>query len=83
MEHFAPIIRRWPTVVTFANEVGCPEKNAREWLRIDSIPAPWFAAVVRASVSRGFIDISADHLASLAERRRLTKSAPAQTGAAA
>lgn len=72
---FEPLMARWGTVTAFAAEVGCPEKNAREWKRIDSIPAPWFAAVVRAAIGRGFADITADHLATLAEARRLSMGA--------
>jgi hypothetical protein len=86
LDFFNPIIRRWPTLVAFATEVGCPEKTAREWLRNDSIPSTWVAAVVRAASSRGWTDISADLLAILAEQRRLNRPAKprtAQVGAAA
>lgn len=73
--YFAPLIRRWPTVVAFAEEVGCPERSAREWLRIDSIPAPWFSAVARAAAKRRavkpFGEITVELLADCAERRRL------------
>lgn len=72
--YFAPIIRHWPTVVAFADEVGCPERSAREWLRIDSIPASWFVAVSRAAAMRPepqFQEITIEHLARLAELRRL------------
>jgi hypothetical protein len=70
---FEPVIRLWPTVVAFADEVGCPERSAREWVRIDSIPAPWFNAVSRAAAKRDPADfgrITVPHLADLAERRR-------------
>ncbi len=79
---FEPLIRRWPTVTQFAVEVGCDEKVARGWVNIDSIPATWFAAVRRAAVKRGFHDITADSLASLAERRRLAKDAAPRSEAA-
>lgn len=72
--YFAPLIRRWPTVVAFAEEVGCPERSAREWLRIDSIPAAWFIAVATAAQRResaAFADITVEYLARLAELRRL------------
>jgi hypothetical protein len=72
--YFAPLIRRWPTVVVFAEEVGCPERSAREWLRIDSIPAAWFKAVARAAQNRTgshFHDITIELLADRAESRRL------------
>ena len=81
---FVPVIRRWSKVVDFAADVGAPERSVREWLRNDSIPATWFAAVVRAAIARGFIDITADRLAELAERKRLSKAAPPpEVGAAA
>jgi hypothetical protein len=82
---FAPIIQRWDTVTAFAAEVGCPEKNAREWLRIDSIPASWFSPVNRAAVARGWTDITPVMLAELAENRRIIRSAkprPIQEAAA-
>lgn len=86
---FAPLIRCWPTVVAFASEVGCPERSAREWLRIDSIPAPWFKAVVRAAqerVRRGdseFSLVTLELLAERAEARRLLLSAAKQSTEAA
>jgi hypothetical protein len=75
---FAPLIRRWPTVVAFADEVGCPERSAREWVRIDSIPAAWFNAVARAAAKRPepqFQEITVELLADMAERRRLSGEA--------
>jgi hypothetical protein len=85
---FAPIFNRWPALADFARDVGCPAKTAREWVRNDSIPSAWFAAVVRAALSRGFPEITADYLAVIAERRRLARAAIAaedaeQAGAAA
>lgn len=88
--HFEPLIRRWPTVVAFAEEVGVPERSAREWLRIDSIPASWFLAVSRAASKRGepqFQEITVNLLADRAERRRLAadieRRGPDSCGAAA
>jgi hypothetical protein len=71
---FAPLIRRWDTVVAFSDDVGCPERTAREWLRIDSIPATWFSAVARAAVARGLLEITTDLLAARAEARRLSQT---------
>lgn len=79
---FEPIIRRWESVPRFAAEVGCDERIVRQWLIIDSIPAAWFSAVHRAAHKRGLRDITADSLASLAERRRLAKEAVAKDEAA-
>lgn len=85
--YFAPLIRRWPTVVVFAEEVGCPERSAREWLRIDSIPAAWFNAVALAASKRpadAFGDVTVERLADIAEARRLAaKSATSPAQAAA
>jgi hypothetical protein len=75
MTFFTPLIDRWAGLPEFAGDVGCPVKTAREWRRNDSIPAQWFAAVVRAAISRGFREITADHLAVVAERRRLHREA--------
>lgn len=79
---FRPILKRWPRTVDFAREVGAPEKAVREWLRIDSVPAAWFAAVVRAATARGFEDITYELLASRAEARRLHLAAKSRALAA-
>ncbi len=79
---FEPIIRRWETVPAFADDVGCSEPVARQWIRSDSIPAAWFAPVHRAALKRGFIDITPDTLSAIAERRRLSKEGAAQAEAA-
>lgn len=79
---FEPLIRRWPTVTSFADEVGCDEKVARQWIHNDSIPAAWFAPVRRAAVKRGMHDITTDSLSAIAERRRLAKEADRRSEAA-
>lgn len=71
---YAPLIRLWPTVVEFASDVGCPERTAREWVRIDSVPAAWFNAIAQAAAKRPEPDIreiKVELLADIAERRRL------------
>jgi hypothetical protein len=73
MKLFEPIIRRWPTVRGFASDVGCSTPSAGQWIHNDSIPAAWFAAVVRASTKRGFNEITLDLLADRAEKRRLRR----------
>lgn len=80
---FEPIIRRWGRVVDFAEEVGCTEGAARQWIIADSIPATWFSAVSRAALKRGFLDITTDSLSSTAERKRLLREAEAAHKAAA
>jgi len=72
---FEPIIRRWDTVPAFAEDVGCSEPVARQWIRGDSIPAAWFAPVVRAGLKRGFSEITLEMLAGRAEQRRLVRDA--------
>lgn len=79
---FEPLIRRWPTVIAFAEDVGCDEKVARAWIHSDSIPAAWFAPVRRAAVKRGFADITTDGLSALAESRRMAKDASRKAEAA-
>lgn len=72
--YFEPVIRAWPTVVAFAAEVGCTVHSAREWVRIDSIPGGWFAAIERAAAAQPdakFQRITANALSERAEARRL------------
>lgn len=73
MQSFRDVIARWPTVAAFAREVGALERTAMSWWQRDSIPAEWFAAVVRAAVIAGFLDVTADRLMAIAELRRLAK----------
>lgn len=54
--------------------MGLPTKNVRRWVDSDSIPAEWFAAVVRAAEQRGFADVTPEKLLMLAEERRLRRS---------
>jgi len=79
---FAPIIERFG-IPDLATAVGLPTKNVRRWVDLDSIPAEWFAAVARAAKRRGFRDITVDHLARVAERRRLARSEAGEQGVAA
>lgn len=74
-DHFRPVIKRWPTAVELAADIGTTEFSVRQWLRSDSIPAAWFAPVARAAARRDFEDITVESLAALAERRRKAKEA--------
>lgn len=78
---FEPFIRRWPTVTEFAEDVGCTESVARQWVRCDSIPAAWFAPVSRAALKRGFCEITLETLAARAEKRRLAREGKKATEA--
>jgi hypothetical protein len=69
-QHFSPVIERWPDLTQFASDVGCKINVCREWVRTDSIPGPWFAAVTRAARTRGWLDVTEVHLAHLAELKR-------------
>jgi hypothetical protein len=87
---FTPIIQRWRSeqdkygIFGLAADLGLPTKNVREWKNRDSIPADWYAAVARAAVARGFSEITVEHLAGIAEARRLAREQTAlSTGAAA
>lgn len=66
-----------------AADLGLPVKNVRSWNHSDSIPAEWFAALARAAPGRGMPEITAEHLADLAERRRKSREAAPAQGAAA
>lgn len=69
------VIGRWGDLTQFAAEVGCKVNVCREWVRTDSIPGPWFAAVSRAARARGWLEVTEAHLAHLAERKRQQRMA--------
>ena len=71
---FSPIIDAWGVAQMAAN-VGLPAKTVREWHRRDSIPAEWFAPVVRAAASANRTEVTLEALAAVAERRRLAGEA--------
>lgn len=72
-KYFEPIIRRWKPMTELARDVGCTDLVVRQWANSDSIPATWFAPVVRAALKRGFADITLELLADRAEKRRLSR----------
>lgn len=74
---FKPLIALW-TVADLAADLGIPQKNVRRWIDNDSIPSDWFSAVVRAAAERGFQDITAERLAEVAEKRRLSREVATQ-----
>lgn len=73
MQTFRDVIGLWPTVPAFAIDVGVGERTAFSWWQRDSIPADWFAEVVRAAGRRGHIAVTAEAMAIAAEKRRLAK----------
>lgn len=81
---FRPLIERWG-IAELATALALPTKNVRRWWDSDSIPAEWFSAIGRAAEARDFEDITVEHLAELAERRRLERetASESQLGAAA
>lgn len=71
---FKPIIELWSGPAALAEDLEVPAKNVRRWIDSDSIPADWFAAVVRAAQRREFQGVTVDRLAEIAEARRLSKT---------
>lgn len=71
--YFKPIIQRWNPVADLARDVGCTDLVVRQWANNDSIPAAWFAPIVRAALKRGYSEITLDLLADRAEKRRLSR----------
>ena len=49
---FTAVIDLWPTIASFALDIGEPYENARQWRLNDSIPGRAFAAIVRAADAR-------------------------------
>lgn len=73
MQNFRDIISLWPTVAAMASDVGVGERTGFSWWQRDSIPSDRFASVVRAAAKRGYIGVTADALAIIAERRRISR----------
>lgn len=72
---FRDIIALWPTRAALARDLkdlGGATKTAPiiEWDRTDSIPTPWFDALIKAAEARGFVEITYRALAALTRARR-------------
>ena len=63
------IIGLWPSIASFAEDIGERPGNVRAWKRRNSIPAERWLDVVAASKKRG-IDLSLQRLAEAAAQRR-------------
>ncbi len=68
MDSFSDIIKSWPLVRCFAEEVGVTTGLASAWNQRDSIPSWHWVAVIEAARRRG-LAISLDDLARLAAGR--------------
>ena len=53
METFSEIIRRWPTLPAFANDMDVTVTCALKWKQRDRIPAPHLDKLVRAANAHG------------------------------
>ena len=80
---FREIIGLWPTVSAMALDVGVGERTGFSWWQRDSIPSDRFASVVRAAAKRGYVGVTADTLAIIAERRRISRDGHADNDLAA
>jgi len=78
MRSFQDIIGLWGTVAAFAADLDVKERTAMSWWQRNSIPADWFAPVVRAAQARSFKGVTADKLSVIAEERRLRKRLQAE-----
>lgn len=67
---FSDIIALWPAPGALADDIGVSEHRVRKWRERDSIPGEWFAAVASAARSRGIGGVTAETMASVAQRRR-------------
>lgn len=73
MDGFQHVIALWGSVSAFAADLGVNERTAMSWWQRKSIPSEWFAAVVRSAERRGFIEVTAEKLALIAEARRFAR----------
>lgn len=60
---------RWPTIAELAADIGAPLARVSKWWQRNSLPAPYMAAVLEAARRRGWSDITAELLVSLADIR--------------
>ena len=75
MKTFCDVIAAWGTVATFAADLGVKERTAMSWFQRKSIPASWFAGVVRAAKARGYLWITPEELIFIAETARAQRLA--------
>ena len=68
IKSFREVMSLWPTVSAFASDVGVPMPTAAKWKQRDSVPAPFWAAVLSTRPARK-AQVSADLLVELAARK--------------
>lgn len=70
MKTFQDLIGQWETLEAFRAAVGVPYQRARKWRDRNSIPHPYWAAVVKASKKKGIKGVHVDSLAAMSEASR-------------
>jgi hypothetical protein len=66
---FREVMELWPTVGAFADDVGVPMPTAAKWRQRDSVPAPFWHAILSTRAAKGS-GVTADLLVNLAARHK-------------
>ena len=80
MDSFTALIERWPTITTFAKDIGVVPQQGYNMSRRNSIPADYWTATIIAAGERGIDGVDWEMLAGLRAKRY--GGAEAGTGAA-
>lgn len=72
MNNFRELFDAWPTPkrVNFAADIGVPVGSVTQFYHRGNLPPGYFKATVEAAERRGIEGVTADLLASLADRRK-------------
>jgi hypothetical protein len=66
---FRDVMELWPTVGAFAQDIGVPMPTAAKWRQRDSVPAPFWHAILSTKPAKGS-GVTADLLVNLAARHK-------------
>ncbi len=75
LRSFSDVIRLWPTIEQFADDLSVNFWTASAWMRRDRIPSVFWMDLVEVAARRGWAIVSVQALADIAHRRRLERKA--------
>lgn len=74
MDSFSKIIALWPTVASFAEDVGAKYPTAASWEQRNTLPPDVWEKVVAAAARRGFEGVTFGRLAAIAAAKKAGKA---------
>lgn len=66
------LVKTWPYLATFADEVQAPLFRVKGWMQRKSVPSRYFPAIIKALAARGIGPVTEADLANLAWQTKET-----------